>query len=179
MLELAMILEVLALGDYQSNCYIFGSETSKKGVIIDPGFKPEVIMKRVRDLDLDIECIILTHGHPDHTGAMKQVKASTGAPIAIHAADAPILRDKFLHSMLGFPFANVTPDRLLQDGGYHRGGRTGPQSAAYAGHTPGCICLLGEGFVFTGDTLFNMSIGRTDMPGGDPAPDTGQHSGKN
>jgi glyoxylase-like metal-dependent hydrolase (beta-lactamase superfamily II) len=161
-----MILETLTLGDYQANCYIYASATSKKGFIIDPGDEAEVILKRVKELGLSIEYIILTHGHPDHTGAPKQVYEATGSTIAMQAADAAMLRDKFIHSLLGFRHSDVTPDRMLVDGENIKARELTLTVLHTPGHTPGGICLLGQGLVFTGDTLFNMSIGRTDLPGG-------------
>ena len=162
-----MILETLALGDYQANCYIYASETSMKGVVIDPGDEAEIILSRVKELGLSIQYIVLTHGHPDHTGALKQVRETTEAPIAIHTADAAMLKDKLLHSLLGFPQPGIAPDRLLKDGETLMAGEVALKVLHTPGHTPGCICLMGEGLVFTGDTLFNMGIGRTDLPGGD------------
>ena len=162
-----MILETLALGDYQANCYIYASETSKKGVVIDPGDEAEIILSRVKELGLSIQYIVLTHGHPDHTGALKQVRETTEAPIAIHTADAAMLKDKLLHSLLGFPQPGIAPDCLLKDGETLMAGEVALKVLHTPGHTPGCICLMGEGLVFTGDTLFNMGIGRTDLPGGD------------
>jgi glyoxylase-like metal-dependent hydrolase (beta-lactamase superfamily II) len=85
----------------------------------------------------------------------------------MHAADEPMLKDKLLHSLLGFRHPDVTPDRLLVDGETLSVGDVTLKVLHTPGHTPGCICLLGEGLVFTGDTLFNMGIGRTDLPGGD------------
>ncbi|RJO61229.1 MAG: MBL fold metallo-hydrolase [Dehalococcoidia bacterium] len=162
-----MILETLALGEYQANCYIYASETSKKGFIIDPGDEADAILKRVKEFGLNIPYIILTHGHPDHTGALKQVREATGAPIAIHSADAAMLKDKWLHSLLGFRHLDITPDRLLADGEMISTEELGLKVIHTPGHTPGCICLLGDGLVFTGDTLFSMGIGRTDLLGGD------------
>jgi hydroxyacylglutathione hydrolase len=161
-----MILETLSVGDYQANCYIYASEMSRKGFIIDPGDEAESIINRARKLGLSIPYIILTHGHPDHTAALKEVQEKTGAQIAIHTADAGILKDKLLHTMLGFRCINITPDRLLCDGEIIKADGLELKVIHTPGHTPGGICLMGEGLVFTGDTLFMMGIGRTDLPGG-------------
>ena len=159
-----MILETLALGDYQANCFIYASEASQKGFIIDPGDEAEVILRRVKELNLSIEYIILTHGHPDHTGALQQVREATKAPIAMHSADAAMLKDKFLYSLLGFKHLAVTPDRLLTDGETIKARELVLTVLHTPGHTPGGICLLGDGLVFTGDTLFNIGIDRAGVP---------------
>jgi glyoxylase-like metal-dependent hydrolase (beta-lactamase superfamily II) len=163
-----MILETLALGDYEANCYIYASEAAKPGFIIDPGDEADAIISRVENLGLTIGLIILTHGHPDHTGALAKVRQKTNASIAMHPLDAGMLRDKFLHSLLGFSPPDIVPDRLLADGETIVEGGASLTVLHTPGHTPGGICLLGKGFVFTGDTLFRMNIGRTDLPGGDP-----------
>ena len=97
-----MILERLVVGPLASNCYIVGSEVTREGMVVDPGDEAEQILSKINDLQLDIKLIVLTHGHVDHIGAVKDV----------------------------------------------------------------CICLLGHGVVFTGDTLFKYGIGRTDLLGG-------------
>jgi hydroxyacylglutathione hydrolase len=162
-----MILETLALGDYQANCYIYASEITRKGFIIDPGDEADVILSRVKELGLSVVFTILTHGHPDHTGALKLVREAINSPIAMHGADSGMLKDKILHSLLGFRHSDVTPDRLLVDGKTLKAGELSLKVIHTPGHTPGGICLLGDGLVFTGDTLFNMGIGRTDFPGGE------------
>lgn len=161
-----MILETLAVGDYQSNCYIYASKASKKGFIIDPGDEADAIINCIEKLGISIPYILLTHGHPDHTAALKSVREKTGAQVAIHTADAGILKDKLLHTMLGFRCIDITPDRLLCDGEIIKADGVELKVIHTPGHTPGGICLLGEGLMFTGDTLFNMGIGRTDLPGG-------------
>ena len=162
-----MILERLVVGPFASNCYIVGSEITHEGMIIDPGDEAEQILNKVKDLQLDIKLIVLTHGHIDHIGAVKEVNTATGAEICIHADDAQSLKGWSVGSILGSSYpAPPSPDRLLKGGdsidieGLHFSVIHTP------GHTPGGICLLGEGVVFTGDTLFNYSVGRTDLDGG-------------
>ncbi len=163
-----MIIEKLEVGPFASNCYIVASERGKEAIIIDPGAESNRILERVKDLDLQVKAIVLTHGHMDHVGALKQVKKMTAAEVAIHSADAKFLQ---MGNSLGFAFglsaqSSSSPDRLLE------GGDTIDTDGLHflvvhtPGHTPGGICLVGHGVVFTGDTLFNFSIGRTDMPGG-------------
>ena len=162
-----MIVKRLEVGPFASNCYIIGSESNKEGVIIDPGADTKEILKNVNKLGLNIKFIVLTHGHIDHTGALKEIKDATGAEVAIHADEAESLQDRSLAAMFGLSYSPPPPpDRLLQGGDSLDIGDLHFQVLHTPGHSPGCICLLGEGVVFSGDTLFNYGIGRTDLPGG-------------
>ncbi|MBI4284236.1 MAG: MBL fold metallo-hydrolase [Chloroflexi bacterium] len=163
-----MIIERLELGQFASNCYIVSAESSQKGIIIDPGADAGRILKKVEDLGLEIASIVLTHSHMDHVGALKEVKEATAAEVAIHADDAAGLQRS--HSWGGESHTShqppPPPDRLLQ-GGDSIGIGDGHLLVLHTpGHTPGGICLLGDGVLFSGDTLFNSGIGRFDLPGG-------------
>ncbi len=165
-----MIVEKLVVGPYASNCYIVGSQSNKEGMIIDPGDEAKRILKKVEELKLDIKLIVLTHGHIDHTGALKEVGEATGAAVAVHTDDAQSLgRGVSLISVLmpGLSYPTPPPpDRLLKDGDSIDIGDLHFLVLHTPGHSPGGICLLGEGIVFSGDTLFNYGIGRSDLPGG-------------
>ncbi len=164
-----MILKLFAVGPFASNCYIVGSESSNRGIIIDPGAEARLILKTVSDLGLTISLIVVTHVHFDHIGALMPVKEETGAKFAIHEADAKAglgVFSRMLSSMAGGSFSKPPkPDTLLKDGdtididGLHFTVLHTP------GHTPGGISIYGHGVVFSGDTLFNYGIGRTDFPG--------------
>jgi len=163
-----VIIERLEVGPAASNCYIVGSETSHEGIIIDPGAEGDRILKRVKDLGLTVKLIVLTHSHFDHTGAVKEVKEATKAELAVHSADARGLQSM---SVMGVLYRlsrqpMPPPDRLLNGGDSVEVAGLRLLVLHTPGHTPGGICLLGEGVVFTGDTLFNFGIGRFDMPGG-------------
>jgi glyoxylase-like metal-dependent hydrolase (beta-lactamase superfamily II) len=166
--EPQVILQKLELGSFASNCYIVGDENSKDGIIIDPGDEGATIMKQVKALGLKIKVIVLTHSHIDHIGGLAEVKKATGAEIAIHESEAPFL----LKQPWRLDFMPPTPpappaDRLLKDGDVITVGKLKFKVLHTPGHTKGGICLLGDGIVFSGDTLFNYSVGRADFPGSD------------
>jgi len=163
-----VIIEQLELGPFASNCYLVGDESTKEAMIIDPGAEANQILTRVEELGLQVKIIALTHGHMDHVGALKEIKDATNAEVAIHTADAPSLEARpGMGAMFGFSFQAPPPaDRLLNGGDSIDIGELHFLVLHTPGHTPGGISLLGEGVVFTGDTLFNFSIGRTDTPGG-------------
>ena len=163
-----MIIEKLEVGAFAANCYLVGAESSKEGIIIDPGAEANKILQKVKDLELEVKFIVVTHAHRDHIGALKEVKEATGAEVAIHTDDAGALQVRNPpgavpgHSSQTSP----SPDRLLNDGDSLDIGDRHFLVLHTPGHSPGGICLLGEGVVFSGDTLFNFGIGRFDMPGG-------------
>jgi glyoxylase-like metal-dependent hydrolase (beta-lactamase superfamily II) len=163
-----MIIEKLEVAPFASNCYIVGAETSHEAIIIDPGAEADRILKRVKDLGLTVKLIVLTHSHFDHTGAAKEVKEATKAELAVHSADARGLQSMPLMGMLSRLSLQAAPppDRLLKGGDSLEIAGLRLLVLHTPGHSPGGICLLGEGVVFTGDTLFNFGIGRSDTPGG-------------
>ena len=162
-----MIVEKLVVGPFASNCYIVGSQSNKEGMIIDPGDEAKQILKRVKDLELDIKFIVLTHGHIDHIGALKEVKEATGAEVVIHGDDAKSLKNQLVAIAFGLSYPTPPrPDRLLKDGDSLDVGGMHFEVLHTPGHTSGGICLLGRGVVFSGDTLFNYGVGRADLPGG-------------
>ena len=161
-----MILKKLELGMFASNCYVVGDESTKEGMIIDPGADANQILRAVEDLGLNIKVIALTHSHMDHVGALREVKEATGAEIAIYTDEAEFLQKQPLRGIFN-PFSQPLPppDRLLKEGDMIDIGSLHFRVLHTPGHTPGGICLLEEGIVFSGDTLFNFGIGRADFPG--------------
>ena len=147
------MLKKMAVGSYQANCYILGCKRTMEGVVIDPGDEVLRIVKVVSNAGLRINYILLSHGHSDHTGAVKELKDIVKAPVWIHSLDSP---------ELGFP-----PDGILFDGQEIEVGTYRIKVIHTPGHSPGAVCLYAPGAVFTGDTLFSGSIGRTDFPGSD------------
>ncbi|MGD0352467.1 MAG: MBL fold metallo-hydrolase [Dehalococcoidia bacterium] len=164
-----MILKTLVVGPFASNCYIVGSESSKHGIIIDPGAEAKLILSTVNDLGMTVSLILVTHTHIDHIGALAPVKEGTGAKFAIHEAEATAglgMFSRMLSSMSGGSFNQPPkPDRLLKDGDTIDIDDLSFTVLHTPGHSPGGISLYGHGILFSGDTLFNCGIGRTDFPG--------------
>jgi hydroxyacylglutathione hydrolase len=147
------MLKKLVVGPYQSNCYILGHKNSMEGLVIDPGDEVFRIVNIISEIGLRIKYILITHGHIDHVGASSELRRITQAPVLIHRSDEP---------GLGF-----TADGYAEEGKVIRLGTYNIEILHTPGHSPGGVCYLAPGVVFTGDTLFAGSIGRTDFPGGD------------
>ncbi len=164
-----MILKHLVVGPLGANCYIVGDEASRQGIVIDPGAEARTIIKAIGELGLSISVIVVTHAHFDHIGAVPAVKEATGAQLAIHEAEASMHIGPFarmIASMTGGSFSKSPhPERLLKDGDVIEIGGLRFTVLHTPGHSPGGICLYGHGMVFTGDTLFNYGVGRSDFPG--------------
>jgi len=165
-----LIVKMLHVGPLQTNCYIIGCEDTKEGAIIDPGGDAKAIMAEVERLGLKIECVINTHGHFDHILDNKEVVKATGARLAIHSADAPMLTKgggAFFFGIVGK--ASPPADMMLKEGQVLTLGNIELKVLHTPGHSPGSICLYNEeeGVLFDGDVLFNMGMGRYDLPGGD------------
>lgn len=163
-----MIINVLVVGPIGANCIILGCEKTRKAVVVDPGDEGDRILSVLTREKLTLEHIINTHGHFDHVGANKRLKEATGADILIHADDAPMLGQlKDMAMAFGMRMENSPPaDRLLKDGDLITFGEQTLKVLHTPGHSPGGIALLADDFVIAGDTLFQGSIGRTDLPGG-------------
>lgn len=165
-----MILETLVVGSIGANCYIVGCEKTKAALVIDPGGEGDRILQRVDELGLNVELVVNTHGHLDHIAENKYLREKTGAKLAIHKDDAEMLVDpeKNLSALFdsGSPIISPPADILLSDGDELKFGEYTIQVLHTPGHTVGSICLKLDKTLFTGDTLFVGSIGRTDFPGG-------------
>jgi glyoxylase-like metal-dependent hydrolase (beta-lactamase superfamily II) len=165
-----MIVSALPVGPFEANCYVVGSENTGEGMLIDPGDEADEILGNVAGQKLHISLVVLTHGHIDHIGAVKEVKDATKASVAIHADDAKTLTKNATGNMLGLSYpAPPAPDRLLKEGDTIKVGDLTFTVLHTPGHSPGSICLYGEGVLFSGDTLFREGIGRYDLPGGNYA----------
>ena len=152
-------VHALALGAYQTNCYILHEESSKTCCVVDPGYEADTIADKLDALGLTLEAILLTHGHFDHVGAVKELAAETGCDVYIHPDD------------LTMP-PMMTAGKLYYTNTYAEGTQLHLAGLDITvlhtpGHTPGSVCLLTGDTLISGDTLFAGSCGRTDLPGGD------------
>jgi len=152
-----------------ANCFIVGCDQTKDAVVIDPGDDTDRILLALADLALKVRYIINTHGHFDHVGGNRKMKAATGADLLIHPLDAHMLGALYSTAAAwGLSTDDSpTPDRTVEDGDRIDFGTLALTVIHTPGHSPGGIALYTEGNVFVGDTLFAGSIGRTDFPGGD------------
>lgn len=158
----------LPLGIYQANCYVLHDEKTGETAVIDPGGEFPVLKDYIESRNLKVKYIILTHGHGDHIGALRELKDYTGATVCIHSGDHEMLRSSRMNlsSEMGFAPVEMTADQLLKDGDVLELGSTRLNIIHTPGHSPGGICIYCEGSLFSGDTLFACSIGRTDLTGG-------------
>lgn len=163
------LLERIVVGPIETNCYLLADAASRQALIIDPGEAPERIIKRLEYKTLKPIAIVNTHGHVDHIMANQALKTVYKIPIYIHENDNEFLTDPALNysQYVGGGLTLPPADIKLKEGDIIDVGGLTVQVYHTPGHTPGGICLLCEDLLFTGDTLFCGSIGRTDLPGGD------------
>lgn len=163
-----MILENIVVGSYMVNCYLTGDSDTKEIIIIDPGFKPEDIINAIEEKGFIPVAIVLTHGHGDHIGAVEELIAKYQVPLFIHKFDEELIKggtSSFTKMMHGRDII-LKADKYLSDGDIVTAGKMEYKVLHTPGHTRGGICLVCEDAIFSGDTLFRGSIGRTDFPGG-------------
>lgn len=157
----------MALGDYQTNTYIVHDSAVKTCVVIDPGYEPELILDKVNALGLTVEAVLLTHGHFDHVGGVEQIVEKTGCALYLHKADwekAPAPINSYLYPLANDDFADIS---FCKEGDIIQAAGVTFTVLETPGHTEGSVCYRCDGAMFTGDTLFAGSCGRTDLPGGD------------
>lgn len=152
-----MTVTSLPVGSIGTNCYLLYDETTRDAAVIDPGDNAKPVAARIRELGLNVRGILLTHGHFDHCGDVKRIRKLTGAQVFVHPADRdlPIMLRRGLEA-----------DRDLADGDVLDLAGTRLRVLHTPGHTPGSVCFLCGDLLFSGDTLFAGSCGRTDFPGG-------------
>ena len=166
-----IIVETIPVGPLQCNCTILGDLVSRKAIVVDPGGDSEILLERLVELNLQVERIIHTHAHLDHFLASGKMKEATGAKLALHREDLflwDMLEDQC--RMFGIPFEPAPPpDQWLENEEEIDLNDLQGKALHTPGHTPGSMCFLFESqkLLIAGDTLFQGSIGRTDLWGGD------------
>jgi len=163
-----LVVHQMSVGPLQVNCFVVSCSKTGEAMIVDPGEEGERILFLTEKEGLNISKVVNTHGHFDHIGANQKIVESSGAELLIHADDLPLLQNARNHAeVYGLTVtASPEPDRLLAQGDTFQVGELSFSVFHVPGHSPGGICLLGEGHLFVGDVLFSGSIGRTDLPGG-------------
>lgn len=162
-----MIFRALTVGFIATNCYIAGSEITRRGLVIDPGGSARDILSAIKSLKLEVVMIVATHCHFDHIGAVTVLKEATGAKFAVGGGEKmpPGAFAKLVAVMSGGSGSVPEPDIILKDGDSIDIDDLHFKVLFTSGHSPDEISLYGHGILFSGDTLFNSGIGRTDFPG--------------
>lgn len=154
-----MLIKTLPLGHLEANCYVVTDEKTLECAVIDPGDEFNTIMDYLEETKLKVRAVFLTHGHYDHTGAAAALHEETEAPIFIHKADFSDRPDNYR-------YAGPEDTRFWSDGDVITVGSLRFRVMETPGHSPGSVTVKCEDALFTGDTLFEGSCGRTDLPGG-------------
>jgi hydroxyacylglutathione hydrolase len=166
-----MKIESFTLGPVETHAYLVYREENRKGVVIDPGIQPVAFVRRIQELDLEIEAICLTHAHFDHIGGVEEVREQTGAFVYLHHAEADWMMDPRKNGSAfwsGLQEVICRPaDHFLQGGETLSLLGNQVQVIHTPGHSPGSVTYHWGPVIFSGDVLFKDSIGRTDLPGGD------------
>ncbi len=155
-----MLIKCLPVGHIEANCYIVTDENTLECAVIDPGDEFNTIMDYLEETKLRVRAILLTHGHYDHTGAAAELSEETGAPVFIHRADVT-------DTLESYRYKAPEGTRFYSDGDTVTVGSLRFRVMETPGHSPGSVTLVCQDALFTGDTLFEGSCGRTDLPGGD------------
>lgn len=164
-----MDIDLVVVGRLEVNCYLVSSGEGSDALIIDPGDEFEKIQDAINERGVLPRYVVFTHAHYDHVCAAGDLKSSYNVTLLMHEDEARTYRETIELCMTwGFDREDFPPpDRLLREGDLLDLGQTAFRIIHTPGHTPGGICLYGAGILFTGDTLFPGSVGRTDLPGGD------------
>src|SRR5262245_28468094 len=166
-----MDVRMFTVGMVQENCFILRRDGSDRALIVDPGEEAPLILGAVEELGLTIGAILLTHTHFDHVGAVSPVAKATGAPVYVSEIERPVLADIMSYVPFpGFgPYESYEADHALKGGEKLDLAGLEIDVLFTPGHSPGHLTysIPGESAIFSGDVLFQGSVGRTDLPGGD------------
>ena len=166
-----MKIRQIVVGHMKVFCYIVSCERTGEAIVIDPGGEVEKLLRVIQDEKLKIRFIVNSHNHPDHTWGNGAIKKATKGRLIMHRADQSLLSDNErvrYFERLNFPVSDTPlPDKYVEDGDKIDFGQCSLMVIHTPGHSPGGICLLGKGNLFTGDSLFVGAAGRVDLPGAD------------
>lgn len=156
------------LGPVMTNCYIVYDSETRDAMVIDPAWNYRKIDQALQDNQLHLQFIFLTHGHADHIGALQELRNYKNVPVYVGKGDVDLISNSRnnLSMFMGKEIKCESPDYVVTDGEIITLGHLKFTALETPGHTPGGISLYGEGVVFSGDTLFRYSVGRTDLYGG-------------
>ncbi len=158
----------MPVGVYAANCYIVWDEQTNKACVIDAGGEAQKIYDILQEKNLTLEMILLTHSHVDHIGGIDELRKLTNVPVYVHELEVDYLKEpkKNLSANLGGNISTYA-DKTMKDGDKIKIGNITLKVIHTPGHTPGGVCFKYEDYLFSGDTLFFRSVGRTDLYGGD------------
>jgi hydroxyacylglutathione hydrolase len=162
------LLKRLVLGPLATNCYLLSCNNTKEAAVIDPAEESDILLQLIDGNKLLLKYILNTHGHGDHIGGNKILKEKYSAKLLIHKLDEKMLIEpkKNFSFYTGMPVKSPPPDEYLEDGMTLKVGLLELFVIHTPGHSPGGVSIKVDAMIFTGDTLFKDSIGRTDLPGG-------------
>ena len=161
----------IVVGVFAENCWVVGNRRTGEAICIDPGDQPDEVLALAKDMGVTIKAIANSHAHVDHILGVRGVQAATGASFLLHESDLDLLRNGWQGAASSFGIdesqAPPDPNAFVTNGDDVEVAGLKLKAIATPGHTPGSMSYYAEGLLFSGDTLFRGSIGRTDLPGGD------------
>jgi hydroxyacylglutathione hydrolase len=165
-----LMVRGMVVGVFQENCWVIGNRRTGEAICIDPGDQPDEVLALARDMGVTIKLIANSHAHIDHVMGVRGIHSATGAKFLLHQSDLELLRNGWKGAAARFGIdvsqGPPDPDAFVSDGDIVEVEGLQLRTIATPGHTPGSVSFYADGVLFSGDTLFRGSIGRTDLPGG-------------